>query len=180
MGETYWNDTFINSITDNQLNQIKDNIDSGKKIEKTIKQKIKIESFRDYLRMITKSIDEGNHNDKLLDDICETIDNYYKKNKIDSDTSDNDSINFIESDTEEAKSPVDNLEEVKIIVNNPEETKSPVNNPETKTNEKKKDKHYIPFLINDHNLEKKLVNPYSEGYTINTHINRFINLYKNY
>lgn len=162
--------------------------------EQTIKQKIKIENFRDYLRLINKSIDEGNYNQSLLDEVCDMIDGYYKKNNIDNDSvSDGDSLKFLESDTEEEKEKVEKTNEEKA--EEPKEEKVEEINEEKveeskeveetrkesgKKEKKKKDVSYIPFITNEHDIESKLFNPYKDDYTIYNHINRFTNFYQRF
>lgn len=156
--------------------------------EKTIKQKIKIENFRDYLRLINKSIDEGNYNQSLLDEVCDMIDGYYKKNNIDNDSvSDGDSLKFLESDTEEEKEKVEETNEEKA--EEPKEEKEEESKEEKveetrkesgKKEKKKKDVSYIPFITNEHDIESKLFNPYKDDYTIYNHINRFTNFYQRF
>jgi hypothetical protein len=39
-----------------------------------------LESFRDYLEVVIKSIDDGEYNEKMIDELCDIIDGYYKNN----------------------------------------------------------------------------------------------------
>ena len=42
-----------------------------------------LESFRDYLEVVIKSIDDGEYNEKMIDELCDMIDGYYKNNDMD-------------------------------------------------------------------------------------------------
>ena len=39
-----------------------------------------LESFKDYLEVVIKSIDDGEYNEKMIDELCDLIDGYYKNN----------------------------------------------------------------------------------------------------
>jgi hypothetical protein len=48
-----------------------------------------LESFRDYLEVVIKSIDDGEYNEKMIDELCDIIDGYYKNDNDDENISQN-------------------------------------------------------------------------------------------
>jgi hypothetical protein len=67
---------FMKSDTyqDEVYNNLHDNLHTKKQI---------LESFRDYLQVVIKSIDDGEYNVKMINELCEMIDGYYKNNEDD-------------------------------------------------------------------------------------------------
>lgn len=167
-------------------------------------QKQVIDSFQHYLSVISKSIDEGEYNIRMIDDLCEMIESYYQKvsdeNERDNITvkemknknSDNSSTTsssksvssklekFLqESDTEEDDADESNNKEEEN--NKKEEGKTNKEEEKHEKRDKPSDSYYLPFVNNCVDVNKKVINNViKNNYDIKTQVNNYIKMHMVY
>jgi hypothetical protein len=155
--------------------------ESEKEYLKILKEKEKIkntketlESFKEYLTIIINSVNEGNHNEDMTDDLCSIINKYYKNldSDVQSDSEDESSNSSDESSNSSDESSDSNEEDNKPLKlkniteeSDSDDSESYINffqptkteeKKETKKEVKKEDIYFEPFINNLADINKRI------------------------
>ena len=153
-----------------------------------------IDSFQHYLSVISKSIDEGEYNIRMIDDLCEMIEAYYQKTS-DENEKDNVTVREMKNKNSDNSSKASSLSVSSKMEKFLEEsdTEDSASEKETKKEEntesdskdkkekKPSDPYYLPFVNNSVDVNKKIINNViKKNYDIRTQVNNYIKMHMVY
>lgn len=135
--------------------------------DKLNEQKKIIESFVMYLSSITKAMDDGEYNFKMINDICTIIQDYYSNN--------DETLEEEEEEEESEEKSSDSIELPKINSNeNSDSSESEEEAPKLELVTEKKNMNldlYEEFINSNYDLKKMLCKP---NYDVEKNINTFV------
>ena len=107
-----------------------------------------LESFKEYLDIVIKTVDKGNHNEDMVNDLCKMINKYYKNLESDEESSGS-------SEDEESTGSSENEESSNSSENGESSNSSEEESSDKETKTQKKVALSKPFLLK--NINKELI-----------------------